>query len=372
MSEQQTTTALARPVDLDTVEGVWQLAARVQQSGFMGQQTPQQVFTLMMIAQAEGLHPIEAMRRYDVIQGRPAMKSAAMLAEFQRQGGRIAYLTRSDEVVEIEVSAPNAEPVRVRWTMERARRMGLGDRDNWRKQPMTMLTWRAVAEGVRLTMPGVIVGIYSDDEARDELPPPPAVAVVEDSPALAAAVAAHRELVRLGPAGVAAASAIKRGYEVDSPRDLEGYHLVLFTDDCRREIARIRAAGAARVATDSGPDGAAAARIVDAPIVPVISDAPVTAVVPSEADDSGRADEPPPEQPQVESPPADAPAAFAQWFQAQVTAHGGNRSARTVMTAWLTSVGKAGYSRTTAAERAALGAAIQANRFDWTTGKVMA
>jgi hypothetical protein len=42
-------------------------------------------------------------------------------------------------------------------------------KENWFKSPRQMLTARCISEGVRLTHPQVIVGIYSEEEERDML-----------------------------------------------------------------------------------------------------------------------------------------------------------------------------------------------------------
>ena len=49
-----------------------------------------------------------------------------------------------------------------------AQRMGLDSRDNYRKQPMTMLTWRAITAVAREACPEALYGVaYSPDELDD-------------------------------------------------------------------------------------------------------------------------------------------------------------------------------------------------------------
>src|SRR5262249_43680590 len=72
----------ARPYAVQAIEPMARHAAASRLFGM----DQAQAFTLMLIAQSEGLDPIQAMKRYHVIQGRPAMRADAMQAEFQRQG----------------------------------------------------------------------------------------------------------------------------------------------------------------------------------------------------------------------------------------------------------------------------------------------
>src|SRR4030067_653482 len=59
--------------------------------------TPEELLPLMLIAQAEGMHPAIAAQEYDIIQGKPAINSRAALARFQRSGGKIGWKTRTDK-----------------------------------------------------------------------------------------------------------------------------------------------------------------------------------------------------------------------------------------------------------------------------------
>ena len=63
------------------------MASAIAKSGLFAVKTPEAALTLLLIAQAEGIPPTQAMMDYQVIQGTPSLKSAAMLARFQRSGG---------------------------------------------------------------------------------------------------------------------------------------------------------------------------------------------------------------------------------------------------------------------------------------------
>jgi hypothetical protein len=170
----------AAPFALIPLGEMHEMAKLVAASGFFGQMRPEQAVVLMLTAQAEGLHPVDAMRRYHIIQGRPAMRSDAMLAEFQRRGGRVVWHERSDSVVSATFSHPSGGEVPVKWTLEDAKRAGLLGKQggNWGNYPRQMLSARVISEGVRTCLPGVVVGIYTPEEAEsfEALPPSPAVA----------------------------------------------------------------------------------------------------------------------------------------------------------------------------------------------------
>lgn len=142
------------------------MAAVMAKSGMFGK-TPDQMLSLMLIAQAENLHPAMAAQEYDVIQGRPALKSQAALARFQAAGGRVEWIERTDTVAEARFSHALGGTVMVRWDMAKATRMGLTGKDNWKKQPGVMLQWRCVAEGVRICYPACLNRMYLVEEVQD-------------------------------------------------------------------------------------------------------------------------------------------------------------------------------------------------------------
>jgi hypothetical protein len=143
-----------------------EMAETMAASGMFGK-NPAQMMSLMLIAQAENLHPALAAMEYDVIQGRPALKGQAALARFQQSGGSVEWKVKSDAEARAVFSHPRGGSLEVSWTMERAKKMGLDQKDNWRKQPGVMLSWRCVAEGVRAVYPACLNRMYLSEEAQD-------------------------------------------------------------------------------------------------------------------------------------------------------------------------------------------------------------
>jgi hypothetical protein len=135
---------------------------------FPGIQSVSQALTLFLVAQAEGLHPMTAAMRYNVIQNRPALKADAMLASFMERGGTVKWTEWTNEACEaVFTSAGVPEGVKVRWTLEDANRAGVTANATWKKYPRQMLKARVASDGVRMADPAVNYGRYTPEEVGD-------------------------------------------------------------------------------------------------------------------------------------------------------------------------------------------------------------
>lgn len=144
------------------------MSKKVAQSNFLGTRNESEIFTLFMIAQAEGKNPVQASMEYSIIQGKPALKSQATLIRFQKAGGKVTYLKRDDTECKIKFEHPQAGELTVSWTLETANKAGLNtNRDNWKKYPRQMLAARCIAEGVRALYPACLDGLYLVEEVQD-------------------------------------------------------------------------------------------------------------------------------------------------------------------------------------------------------------
>lgn len=149
------------------ISDIKEMAAAAVKSNLFGLPTPEAALSLMLLCQAEGLHPIQAVRRYHIIKGRPAMRADAMLAEFQRQGGKVQWLERTDRVVFAKFSHESSGTCEFSWTIEQAKDAGLTNNPTWQKYPRQMLTARVISEAVRTMLPGVVCGVYTPEEISD-------------------------------------------------------------------------------------------------------------------------------------------------------------------------------------------------------------
>jgi hypothetical protein len=147
------------------------LALAIAKSGLFGMKTPDQALVLMAIAQAEGRHPVEAARDYDIIQGRPAKKAEAMMRDFIQAGGKVEWHELSDQRADATFTHPQTGSVRIDWDTARAV-TAFGKKEMYTKFPRQMLRSRVVSEGVRTLWPLATSGMYVPEEAA-EIPAKP-------------------------------------------------------------------------------------------------------------------------------------------------------------------------------------------------------
>jgi hypothetical protein len=146
-----------------TVQDMQTLATAIARSGLFGMKTPEQALVLMAIAQAEGRHPVEAARDYDIINNRPAKKAEAMLRDFILAGGKVEWHELSDTKADATFTHPQTGAVRIDWDMARAH-TAFGKKDMYQKFPRQMLRSRVVSEGVRTLWPLATSGMYEPGE----------------------------------------------------------------------------------------------------------------------------------------------------------------------------------------------------------------
>lgn len=148
-----------------------QMAEVAAGSKMFGFKNPQEAMAIMLLCQAENLHPAIALRDYHVIQGRPALKADAMLARFQQAGGTVNWKEYTDEQVTGVFSHPQGGTLELTWTLAQAKKIGIATKDNWKNYPRAMLRARVISEGIRSVFPGCVVGVYTPEEVQDFEPP---------------------------------------------------------------------------------------------------------------------------------------------------------------------------------------------------------
>jgi len=148
-----------------------QMAEVAAGSKMFGFKNAQEAMAIMLLCQAENLHPAVAMRDFHVIQGRPALKADAMLARFQQAGGTVNWKEYTDEKVTGLFSHPQGGTLELSWTLAQAKAIGIANKDNWKNYPRAMLRARVISEGIRSVFPGCVVGVYTPEEVQDFEPP---------------------------------------------------------------------------------------------------------------------------------------------------------------------------------------------------------
>ena len=165
-----------------------QMAEVAAGSKMFGFKNTQEAMAIMLLCQAENLHPAVAMRDYHVIQNRPTLKADAMLARFQQAGGTVNWKGYTDEKVTGLFSHPAGGTLELSWTLAQAQAIGIANKDNWKNYPRAMLRARVISEGIRSVFPGCVVGVYTPEEVQDFEPPKEkfmgSVERVEDIPAV--------------------------------------------------------------------------------------------------------------------------------------------------------------------------------------------
>ena len=149
---------------------IQKMAKVAAESKMFGFKSEAEAMAIMLLCQAEDMHPAIAMRDYHVIQGRPALKSDAMLARFQTSGGKVNWTSYTDEVVTGVFSHPQGGEVSITWNMEMAHRLGFNKKENWRNYPRAMMRARCISEGIRTVFPACVAGVYTPEEVQDFTP----------------------------------------------------------------------------------------------------------------------------------------------------------------------------------------------------------
>ena len=133
-----------------------------------------------------GLQPMAALRSIDIIQGTPALRAHAMRGLVQSKGHEVQLRESTDGVCVMRGRRKGEEEWQeVTWTIERAQKLGLLGKDQWKKQPTAMLIARATGEICRLIASDVL---HAMPYAREELDngtssePVPRVSVQELAP----------------------------------------------------------------------------------------------------------------------------------------------------------------------------------------------
>jgi hypothetical protein len=151
-------------------------ASAFHQSGmFPNLKNEAQAFVLILAGAEMGVGAMEAVQGITLIQGKPTM-SANLLASLVKRHPRYDYrvVDHSDTTCRIEFFQ-DGEPSGVsEFTLEDARKAGLGGNQTWKKYTAALLFARALTQGVRWYAPDVTSSAaYTPEElGADETPEP--------------------------------------------------------------------------------------------------------------------------------------------------------------------------------------------------------
>lgn len=175
MSKELTTTGGALPEQMEFAKAL--AVGDMLPIEYRGK--PGNVLIAMGLGSAMGLSPAESLYRIAVIKGKPTASAELVAANVRKAGHKLRITTGDDwaEATILRADDPDF-PFVVRRDMAWAKGMGLASNDNYRKQGVTMLQWRAITACARLACPDALYGVaYTPDEMAEFPDAPPVVSV---------------------------------------------------------------------------------------------------------------------------------------------------------------------------------------------------
>lgn len=130
----------------------------------------QKAFVIALKGNELGFSPMYALERIAVINGKATIDGQAMLRLIYERvpGCKVAFYTPVEKAAtecEVGITRPGQTELRVRFTMDDAKRAGLLEKPGpWKTYPRAMLRWRAISEAARITVPDAIAGLYLHEE----------------------------------------------------------------------------------------------------------------------------------------------------------------------------------------------------------------
>lgn len=127
---------------------------------------PDEVTAVILAGHELGIQPMTSLKSIDVIQGQPALRAHAMRGLLQAKGHEIELLESTPVYCKMRGRRKGADKWQeVEWDTDRARQLGLLGKDQWKKQPKTMLIARATGEICRLVAADALHGMpYVSEE----------------------------------------------------------------------------------------------------------------------------------------------------------------------------------------------------------------
>jgi hypothetical protein len=139
---------------------------------------PAEILTVVMQGAELGLTPLRSLNQIHVIKGRTTL-AAQLMSAMVKSHPLCKYLRLKQEIkdgaghvvgVEYETHREgDPGPVVMSFTLQDASQMGLLNKDNWKKQPVTMMRARGISRICREVYPDLIGGMYAKEEIQDNV-----------------------------------------------------------------------------------------------------------------------------------------------------------------------------------------------------------
>ena len=177
-TENTTAVAVNRTNYLDRTDKIdWLKTIIGKNKPLFGCSSFEEAAVLAITMDTENITPMEYMNTYDTVQGRPRMKSDAMLAKFVSRGGDYNIKKREADECTIEFIWRD-KTTSFTYTMEDAKTAGLVKGGGaYEKHPKNMLFLRCASNGLRMYAPELFAGHYTKEEILSSAEPAPPVQV---------------------------------------------------------------------------------------------------------------------------------------------------------------------------------------------------
>lgn len=164
----------AAPAAPLTIQDTVNLAEHFARSGYFKDASDVSKAVVKIVAGQElGIPAMAAMTGIHLIEGKPAL-SAGLVSALVLRSGRYSYrVIRSDDAgCELEWLSDGQVIGRSAFTMEEAKRAGVGGKQNWQRYPSDMCFARAVTRGARRFCADVFLGaVYVPEELGGDVDP---------------------------------------------------------------------------------------------------------------------------------------------------------------------------------------------------------
>lgn len=132
---------------------------------------PEQALAVIMTGREFGMSAMSSLQAFHIIRNK-VCPSAQTLVGLVKRSPACVYFMLTDSSTDHATWETQREgepkPTTLTYDMAMAKRMGLDGKDNWRKQPDTMLRWRAASALARAVYPDVVGGLYTAEEMWDQ------------------------------------------------------------------------------------------------------------------------------------------------------------------------------------------------------------
>jgi hypothetical protein len=156
----------------------------------------QQAAAVIMAGRELGFDPMTSFRRIYMVNGQTQLDAQGITAKIQDAGGNLIFHCDCDACADIELVRPGRPNLRIKYTMEQARKAGsnmgkYGEKAPWKAHPADMLVWKAItrlgkrgAADIVNAIEGSMVRVADFGDADLQLVPEDAQEAAYDRPAL--------------------------------------------------------------------------------------------------------------------------------------------------------------------------------------------